>query len=68
MSFDSLKAIFFRKILVFGNIFCFPGGNRAQTWTKTVNFEYFPFPTKDIILKDCSKNQFFGPILTNPVQ
>ena len=66
--FDSIKAIVFRKILPFGNIFCFPGENRSQKWTKTVNFGYIPFSPKDIILKDCSKNQFFGPILTNSLQ
>ena len=47
VSFDSIKAIVFRKILPFGNIFCFPGENRSQKWTKTVNSGYIPFSPKD---------------------
>ena len=46
------------RILVFGNVLCFPGVNWAQMWTKTVNVGYGPFPLKDIILKDCSYNEF----------
>ena len=34
--FDSPKDVVFRKILLFGNILCFPGINWAQNWTKTV--------------------------------
>ena len=54
VSFDSPKAIVSIKILVFGNILCFPGVNWAQIWTKTVNFGYVPFLLKDISFKDFS--------------
>ena len=46
------------KILFFANIFGFPGVNWAQKWTKTVNFEYVPFPLKRLILKYCSETVF----------
>ena len=44
--------------MVFGSIFCFPGVNWAQKWTKTVNFEYILFVLKHLILKDCSHTIF----------
>ena len=52
MSSDSPKDVVFGKIKVFCNIFCFPGVNWAQIWTKTQNFGYVPFPVKDISFKD----------------
>ena len=58
VSFDSPKAIVSIKILVFGNILCFPGVNWAQRWTKTQNFGYVPFPLKDMISKYCLYNVF----------
>ena len=56
--FDSPKNVVSGKILVFGSIFCFPGVNWAQKWTKTVNSEYIPFVLKHLILKDCSHTIF----------
>ena len=56
--FDSPKDLVSGIILDFGNVLCFPGVNWAQMWTKTVNVGYGPFPLKDIILKDCSYNEF----------
>ena len=56
--FDSPKDLVSGIILVFGNVLCFSGVNWAQMWTKTVNVGYGPFPLKDIILKDCSYNEF----------
>ena len=44
--------------MVFDSNFCFPGINRAQKRTKTVNFEYVPFVLKHLILKDCSQTIF----------
>ena len=51
---DIPKDVVSGKILVFGNILCFPGVNWAQIWTKTVNFGYVPFLLKDISFKDFS--------------
>ena len=36
---DSPENAVFKKVLVFAIIFDFPGVNRAQKWTKTVNWE-----------------------------
>ena len=55
---DIPKDLVSGKILVFGNILCFPGVNWAQKWTKTVNFGYVSFPLKDRILEHCSHNIF----------
>ena len=46
VSLDSSKDVVSGKILVFGNILCFPGVNWAQIWTKTVNFGTSRFPLK----------------------
>ena len=54
MSSNSPTNVFSGKMLVFGNILCFPGVNWAQKWTKSVDFGYVPFPLKDISFKDCS--------------
>ena len=54
VSSDSPKDVVSGKIKVFSNIWCFPGVNWAQKWTKTVNFGYVPFPLKDINFKDSS--------------
>ena len=54
VSSDSRKDVVSGKIKVFGNIWFFPGVNRAQKWTKTGNFGYVPFPLKDISFKDSS--------------
>ena len=52
VSSDSPKDVVFGKIKVSSNIWCFPGVNWAQIWTKTQNFGYVPFPVKDISFKD----------------
>ena len=54
VSLDSPKDVVSGKILVFGNILCFPGVDWAQKCTKTVDFGYVPFPLKDNLFKDCS--------------
>ena len=43
MLFDSPEDLVFGEILLFPNIFYFPGVNRAQKWTKTVNVGYALF-------------------------
>ena len=58
VSSDSPKDVVSGKIKAFGNIFCFPGVNWAQRWTKTQNFGYVPFPLKDMISKYCLYNIF----------
>ena len=57
--FDSPKNAVFAEILVFGSILGFPGVNFAQRWTKTVNFEYVPFPPKFEFLKYFSSSIFW---------
>ena len=54
VSSDSPKDVVSGKIKVFCNIWCFPGVNWAQKWTKTVKFGYVPFPLKHISFKDSS--------------
>ena len=39
MLLDSPENAVFKKVLVFAIIFDFPGVNRAQKWTKSVNWE-----------------------------
>ena len=58
VSSDSPKDVVFGKIKVSCNIFCFPGVNWAQRWTKTQNFGYVAFPLKDMISKYCLYNVF----------
>ena len=60
VSSDSPKDVVFGKIKVFGNILCFLGVNWAQTWTKTKNFGYVPFPLKDKIFKHYSYSLING--------
>ena len=55
---DIHKDVVSEKILVFGNILCFPGLNWAQKWTKTFNFGYVLSPLKHLILKDCLETVF----------
>ena len=55
---DIHKDVVSDKILVFGNILCFPGLNWAQKWTKTFNFGYVLSPLKHLILKDCLETVF----------
>ena len=50
--------VVFGEILVFGNIFDFPGLNRAQKRFKTVNFGYVSFEEKLKILKNSSNTVF----------
>ena len=52
VSSNSQKDVVSGKIKVFGNILYFRAVNRAQKWTKTINFGYVPFPVKDISFKD----------------
>ena len=44
--FDIPKDVVFAEILVFGNIFGFPGVNGAPKWTKSVNHGCVPFEPK----------------------
>ena len=46
MLLDSPENAVFKKVLVFAIIFDFPGVNRAQKWTKTVNWESNKCPTE----------------------
>ena len=46
MLLDSPENAVFKKVLVFAIIFYFPGVNRAQKWTKTVNWESNECPTE----------------------
>ena len=56
--FDIDKDVVSGKILVFGNVFAFPGVNWTQKWTKTFKFGYVLFPLKHLILKDCLDTVF----------
>ena len=58
MLFGIDKDVVSGKILVFGNVFAFPGVNWTQKWTKTFKFGYVLFPLKHLILKDCLDTVF----------
>ena len=58
MLLESTEDVVFGEILVFGNIFDFPGLKKAQNWTKTVNFGYVCFEEKLEILKNSSNTVF----------
>ena len=55
--FDGHKDVVSRKIFGFWQ-YGFLGVNRAQKWTKTINFGYVSFLLKHLILKDCSETVF----------
>ena len=58
MLLDSAEDVVFGEILVFTNIFEFPRLNKAQKWTKIVNFGYVSFEEKLKILKNASNTVF----------
>ena len=58
VTFYSPKDAVFAKIMVFSNVFGFPGVNLAQKWNKIVNFGYVLFQVKCKCLKGSSNTVF----------